>query len=107
MAPPVFSTRFLAVHDAAVAVPNDYVVPDGFVAVVRDMDAFFGMALGERTVEAFGSALQVFWQDTVGLGESGWRSWRGRQVLYAGETLRMIVIGDVGDITASGYLLSA
>lgn len=81
-------------------------MPAGKVLVVRDMDAYLGSSLSARQIYAVGSAGQVFWQASLAANESGWRSWRGRQVLYAGESLEMFAT-DVWDLTASGYLLDA
>ncbi len=106
MALPVFSTRFLAAHDQPAIVPATYIVPAGFVAVVRDLDVYCGDVLGGDEFFARGSAGQVFWQATIALGETGWRFWRGRQVLYAGEQLQMFST-KVFDLSASGYLLTA
>jgi len=80
-------------------------VPAGFVAVVRDVDVYYGgpSAVG---VVVLGSASQVFWQASWSLAQSGWRGFRGRQVLYAEELLQ-IVPDDTMDISASGYLLAA
>jgi hypothetical protein len=80
------------------------VVPAGFVAVVRCMDAYYGLALSDRKVYAEGHVGQVFWQESVGPNLAGWRQWTGREVFYAGETFRMFG-DDVVDMTASGYLL--
>ena len=101
----VFSTRFIAVHDQPVAIPATYLVPAGFVAVVRDVDAYFGSSLSVKTVFARGSAAQIFWQETVGANLAGWRQWEGRQVIYAGETLSLFA-DELVDLTASGYLLT-
>lgn len=101
----VYSTRFLAVHDQAGGVPAVYSVPAGKLAVIRDMDVYFGASLAARQVYAEGSAGQVFWQDSVGSTLAGWRSWRGRQVLYPGENFIMFGT-DTFDLTASGYLLN-
>jgi len=106
MAAPVFSTRFLAVHDQPALIKAEYVVPSSFLAVLRCIDVFYGGSLSAQTVLAYGSAGQVLWQETWAINLGGWRGWRGREVYYAGET---IAIGgtDVMDFTASGYLLTA
>ena len=80
-------------------------VPAGFVAVVRDIDVYFGTSLSVRQVFAYGSASQVFFQGSVDANLAGWRQWEGRQVLQAGEALGILGT-DVFDLTASGYLLT-
>lgn len=103
----VYSTRFIAVHDSPIAYPNVYTVPAGFVAVVREMDVYFGPSLAARKIFAEGTASQIFWEDSVAAVEDGWRQWQGRQVFYASESFQLFCAGDVGDITVSGYLLAA
>lgn len=93
-------------HDQPGGTPITYVVPAGFVAVVRDMDAFIGSIIGNVGMVAKGSAAQVFWQETLVAPGNTWVQWRGRQVLFAGESFSMEA-DDVMDLTASGYLLTA
>jgi hypothetical protein len=104
VAQPIFSTRFLAQHDLAVGLTATYTVPVGFVAVVRDIDVYNGTAEA-GTVNALGSASQVFWSESWSIVNAGWRMWRGRSVLYAGEVLTLESDVSVIDVTASGYLL--
>jgi hypothetical protein len=101
----IFSTRFLAVHDLAPAIPATYIVPAGHLAVVRNMDAYFGASLSDRKVFARGSASEIFWEEVVSAPGDGWRQWQGRHVFFEGEAFSMFVDA-VGDISASGYLLT-
>lgn len=103
MAIPVYSTRFLAW--AATETPPAYTVPDGYVAVVRDIDVYSGggaminwvcsvneiahFAAGQFTIEALAQTAQ----------------WRGRQILNAGEFLVFASDGAL-DGMISGYLLT-
>jgi hypothetical protein len=102
----VYSTLFLAAHDQPAVVPATYTVPAGKLAVVRDLDAYLGTSLSARQIYALGSAGQVFWQASLAINESGWRSWRGRQVIPEGQSFYLFAT-DVWDLTASGYLLDA
>ena len=104
MAGTIYSVRLVSVHDQPGVVPVTFTVPAGKTMVVRDMDVYYGTALSAREVFAIGSAGQVFWQDSVGSGENGWRMWRGRQVFLEGEEFQMFGT-DTVDMTASGYLL--
>jgi len=98
----VYSTRFLAW--AASEIPPVYVVPSGYVAIVRDLDVYsFG---GEMTNWKFGIN-GVCWfaagQFTIeALAQTG--QWRGRQVVQAGEEILFESDGPTDGI-ASGYLL--
>ncbi len=99
----VYSTRFLAW--AASESPPPYVVPTGYVAVVRDLDVWSGggsminwqlaingvakFAAGQFTIESVAQVAQ----------------WRGRQVVQAGELLFFSADGAV-DGLVSGYLLT-
>ena len=99
----VYSTRFLAW--AADESPPAYTVPDGYVAVVRDLDVWSGggaminwqlavneiakFAAGQFTIESLAQTAQ----------------WRGRQVLNAGEFLVFSSDGAL-DGMISGYLLT-
>lgn len=85
--------------------PPGFVVPDGYVAVVRDIDVWSGggaiinwvvqvvegakFAAGQFTVESIAQTAQ----------------WRGRQVLNPGEVLEFSSDGAT-DGLISGYLLS-
>jgi hypothetical protein len=101
----VFSTRFFAVHDQPAILPVSYTVPAGFTAVVRDIDVYCADILGGEEFFARGNAGEVFWQDSIALGETGWRMWRGRQVLFEGESWELFGT-KVFDLAASGYLLT-
>lgn len=104
MAPVVYSHRFLAWE--SVAIPPPYLVPEGYVAVVRDVDVWSGGG----SIINYGldiNGIARFWggQFTV---ESvpQWAGWRGRQILNAGEYLYFTANGAL-DGCISGYLLTA
>jgi hypothetical protein len=100
----VYSVRFYGAHDLTGLAT--YTVPTGFVAIVRDFDAFWGVSTAGAEVNLYGHAGQVIYQAAFGLNDVGWRGWRGRQVLNAGETLQ-IFTSDAMDVTLSGYLLTS
>lgn len=103
MAASVYSVRFIGTHDLSGL--ETYTVPDGHTAVLRDFDAFWGVSTAGALVNLFGSAGQVIYQAAWGINDVGWRNWRGRQVLYEGETLQVFT-SDTIDVSLSGYLLT-
>lgn len=105
MASTIYSTRFGAKHDMSISDPLIFTVPAGFRAVIRDIDVYYGGLTGNTFIALLDETPQVvFWQDSVAIGESGWRSWRGRQVLLEGESCTLSA-DDVCDVMVSGYLL--
>jgi hypothetical protein len=104
MSIPVYSTLFInspgLVGDAA------FLVPDGYIAVVRDIDAVAFIGAG-ATLEAGIGGGTVFWAYTWSVvAVVDWRSWRGRVVLSAGQQL-VIHTDAAVDVYAGGYLLTA
>jgi hypothetical protein len=87
-----------------------YTVPDGFVAVVRDIDIYNDGGAGG------GLAGFIVYTDS---GTPIWQrkqpfvryqktySWRGRQVLTAGDTLECVPFDPNWQARISGYLLTA
>lgn len=101
----VYSTRLVAAHDQPGSTPLTYVVPAGKTLVIRCIDGYAGPTALGVTFYAKGSAGQVFASASgAALGVSQ-LTWRGREVLYAGETFSLEA-DDTADLTASGYLLS-
>lgn len=99
----VYSTRFL--EEAGFTGSAAFAVPAGYVAVVRDIDvvAFAGTGV---TIEAGLGGGAVFWSLTLNPTLTPfWGSWRGRQILNAGEQL-VVATDASADFMASGYLLS-
>lgn len=105
MAPRVHSTLFFSGevvpgnHDA-------YLVPEGFVAVLKDVAALNLSVLGLQVI--LGS-----WPDNVnwtrlvvpaGIGESN--TWQGGQVFPAGYKMTLDLVGE-GVVRMSGFLLTA
>jgi hypothetical protein len=100
---PFYSHRFIA--EAGFTGSAAFLVPAGFVAVVRDIDAVI-FTPGAGTIEAGIGGSAVFWGFTWSfVAVLGWESWRGRIVLNPGEQL--VITTNTGmDFSASGYLLS-
>lgn len=73
--------------------------------MIRDLDAYYGGDLELINVYLIGAAGQTIWEWNPGVSEPSYGSWRGRQVLYGGETLT-VTTGDTVDVTVSGYLLT-
>jgi hypothetical protein len=99
----VYSTQFLA--EAGANPHGTYVVPVGFVAIVRDIDVWFDSSLVGQTVTAFVNGVG-FW--VVALGATalpGVEQWRGRQVCNEPGAIDVDMSGD-GSFVCSGYLLS-
>jgi hypothetical protein len=98
-----YSTRLLAWSSSESPAP--YIVPTGYLVVVRDLDVWSGggaiinwqlainavakFAAGSFTIEALAQTAQ----------------WRGRQIVYAGEALVFSSDGST-DGLVSGYLLT-
>lgn len=81
-----------------------YLVPAASVVVVRSIDCYAGVTVLGVTFLAKGSAGQVFFSGSTQPTSAGWQSWRGHQVLFAGESFSLEG-DDTCDLTASGYLL--
>lgn len=103
----VYSTRLLL--GLASSGIQTFVVPDGKVCVVRDVDAVLyvpGPGIGLLTLFVAGAAV---WGINRGHSDTTPDNyqWRGRQVLAAGELLQVEVDFAEADYAVSGYLLSS
>lgn len=103
----VYSTRFIGAQGATA--PISYTVPNGYVAVVRDLDAYSDTVASAEIFlrNAEGGAIYFF---TWGVAQQQSVEWRGRQVYFAGETITVdISVGalDAIDVAVSGYLLTS
>jgi hypothetical protein len=99
----VFSTRFLlATHGTG---PRTFIVPDGFVAVVRDLDVECDPTTGCDVALAVGG-VTIFLEELGVVVHYSYVSWRGRAVCYP---LDEIVLNttDNAQGQVSGYLLVA
>lgn len=105
MAQPVYSTLFVAA--TAVNVDARYTVPDGHIAVVRDVNFFFNGTPNNTAAQAYDltTASYIAYHLMVNPFENF--HWEGRQVLDAGATLQGASSGPNGcSIRISGYLLT-
>lgn len=103
MAVPVYSVKFFELQGLLGFV--SYTVPPGYVAVVRDLDAYASAGAAAQNLYLIGNVLQtIWWHNWTGLSIAT-AQWRGRQVFVAGEQFHLN--SDAGvDVTVSGYLLS-
>lgn len=101
----LYSTQFAAVQ-GLVASSHTYTVPAGFIAIVRDIDAFADTSGTSTFLVARGPASNVFFYAEFLLATTSSKEWRGRQVLNTGETLVLQAGPAAVDVMASGYLLS-
>jgi hypothetical protein len=104
MARPIYSTRFFQISGLTGTHP--YTVPAGFVAVVRDLDAFADPTISGSDLFFQGVATQTIWWNNFPVDQRSYGSFRGRQVFNPGETWFVTVDGDPVDVTVSGYLLT-
>jgi hypothetical protein len=99
---PIYSTRFLAI--ALGEEDGAYVVPDGYVAVVRDIDCWSeGGAMINWRVSIDGDPAFAGGQFTIESLDQ-FQTWRGRVVVSAGENIQTSTDGPRG-IVVGGYLL--
>jgi hypothetical protein len=103
----IYSTRFLSGKGGNGSFP--YVVPTGYVVVLRDVDVYADV-VGASQFFLQGDAGQAIWWNKWDPGDAGYGSWRGRQIMYAGETFTANCDAaplDGIDYAVSGYLLTA
>ncbi len=101
----LYSTKLFTA--AASAGSGALVVPDGMVAVLRDLDAAVPLISSPVVVHLVGDAGQVITVLSFTVTGEPSLSWRGRQVIPAGLTYQLVVTGGVADLSLSGYLLTA
>jgi hypothetical protein len=102
----VYSTRFLRIG-ARGASSSTYVVPTGFVAVVRDVAVLLeGDATSNAELFVEAPSTWIGYWAPAATGTHTYQ-WIGRQVIEAGETLAGDCSGTTwASLWASGYLLS-
>lgn len=104
---PVWSTQFIVYGDGAGAL--EFLVPSGFVAVIRDASA-------DATVSAYSATVSVQNDDAApaivvarmsAVGAAAYTQWQGRVVCPAGGTISAAsdYLGDDVSIYVGGYLL--
>ena len=102
----VYSNRLI--EEKGLSGPATFVVPAGYIAVIRDLDVYYGNQLFPAYARLIGAANQKLWSVSNSIGSESYAQWRGRQVFLAGETITVSVDeGGEADVTLSGYLLIA
>ena len=102
MATTVYSHRFICF--AAETDPPPYEVPEGYLAVIRDISlGFGGGAITDYSVRINGVANFFVGQFTV-ISIPQAAHWEGRVVAYAGEIIVASAANEI-DGAVSGYLL--
>lgn len=104
MATPLYSYLFLA--ESGFTGEAAFEIPDGLVAVVRDIDVVAGISVGGQ-VWAYDTAGHQFWANTFTeiTGGKVWAGFRGRQVV-PGPGYVYVSTDFACDFRCSGYLLS-
>jgi hypothetical protein len=101
----VFSTQFIS-QQGVTNTGVEYLVPAGFIAVVRDVILYTNTGISNTHCEvknATSNALMV--RHDAHTGNADWFHDELRQVLNSGEVLRAFTDGQQWDVTISGYLL--
>lgn len=101
----VYSTPFIQEHALSSSVT--YTVPDGYVAIVRDVDVYIDGEIIATTYYLVDDATDgtFAWTESPSEGNPGLYSWRGRQVFEPGTSFTFNS-GGTCDVRISGYLLS-
>ena len=99
----VYSHRFL--DEAGFTGSAAFLVPAGFVAVVRDLDCWVGAGAGGSIEMGIGGSAVFFGYTFSVVTVQATATWRGRQVLNSGEQL-LVATDAPADFAVSGYLLS-
>lgn len=105
--PAVYSTRFLSAKGATST--GSFTVPNGYVAVVRDLDAYANSIAAAAIFLHGASGETLYWFDW-GIATQEAVNWRGRQVYFAGESIEVEIavgVADSVDYALSGYLLTS
>lgn len=99
----VYSTSFIAV--SAFTGVESYAVPDGFIAIIRDWDAYVNAGTTDSgNFYLSGGVDQIIDYFTVDFDTTVKHQWQGRQVVGPGENL-FITAELTSDHSVSGYLL--
>jgi hypothetical protein len=105
---PLYSQVVIDQHSSS-DLSASYLVPAGYVFIVRDMVAFSSTttSTGGVVVQSSGSGAFLWYVGTPA-GATETLQWQGRQVIEGGDTVTCDVYGAAGtSIRVSGYLLSS
>jgi hypothetical protein len=100
----VYSTRLVLASVPAFSTAL-FTVPEGYTAVVRDIDAVAAADIGVEVSFALAGVPFFAYFSEAGTGSLSIQ-WRGRQVAYPGEELGLVVTNVNIDVVISGYLLT-
>lgn len=98
-----YSHRFLAW--SASMTPPAYEVPSGYVAVIRDLDVWSGGGSIINWTLAVNTVAKIAGGAFTLISEQQVATWRGRQIVQAGEFITFTSDGAT-DGMVSGYLLT-
>ena len=100
----LYSTRFLSVSLAPGQREADAIVPAGVRWVIRTIDVFSDVppVTVDLAIANFALVAKIHLADTTS-PETG--RWRGRLVLYSGETLQVSARESSANVTVCGYEL--
>jgi hypothetical protein len=105
MATPVYSTLFIAAR--GVNINAGYVVPAGFVAVVRDIEIAFLATPNNTAADVLDHATSTILTYHLQLNPFEEHHWEGRQVVDTGAEILASSAGPADtSIRVSGYLLT-
>lgn len=105
MAAPVYSTLFIAADGFTIS--TGYVVPAGFVAVVRDCTIYIDGSLANTAADVRDLATGAFVFYHLMSTQNDYAHWVGHQVFPAGAEIHASSAGpNSAAIRVSGYLLT-
>lgn len=99
----VYSSRFLQRHGGGSG-SDIFVVPAGYVAVLRDLDGWINNVGGGSLTLQGALGQQIYAQEQVPATNGNVLMWRGRVVFEAGESITVVCVSAV-DYVLCGYLL--
>lgn len=101
----IYSIRFGVVNTSAGGTTVVYTVPAGYVAILRDVDAYFPSGLGPQLFLQDGS-IPLSFALLAPTAVPGSVQWRGRQVFASGQEIAVNTSATAVRALLSGYLLT-
>lgn len=103
----VYSVRLFQALGLSPGTVVAYTVPAGYRAILRDIDLYSSAGVSNSEIYIEGALGQTIFHAEVAATTQDSPQWRGRQVLYEGETISVNVGGASSwDVTISGYELT-